>query len=73
MKLRLSVFKLLYAGWVIDFYDFITSAEGKEVILNGWKVADIYDVIRLGIGKLPVMDPYHDTEPLVNERSCVSA
>ena len=54
------------AGWVVDFYNFIT-AGGKEVILNGWKSADIYDAICLGIGKLQAMDPYHDINPLVNE------
>ena len=35
VKLRLSILKPLNAGWVVDFYKFITSAEGKEVILNG--------------------------------------
>ena len=50
VKLRLSILKPLNAGWVVDFYKFITSAEGKEVILNGWKAAGIYDAIRLGIG-----------------------
>ena len=47
--------------------DFITSAEGKEVTLNGWIVVSIYDTISLDIGKLPAMDPYHDIDPLVNE------
>ena len=52
---------------MVDFYNFITSAEGKEVIINGWKADGIYDAIRLGIRKLPAMDPYHDIDPLVNE------
>ena len=30
------------------------------------KAAGIYDAIRLGIGRLPVMDPYHDIDPLRN-------
>ena len=47
--------------------DFITSAEGKEVTLNGWIVVNIYDAISLDLGKLPAMDPYHDIDPLVNE------
>ena len=29
VKLRLSILKPLNAGWVVDFYKFITSAEGK--------------------------------------------
>ena len=51
---------------MVDFYNFITSAEGKEAILNGWKAACIYDAIRLGIGKLSAMDLYH-IDHLVNE------
>ena len=46
---------------MVDFYNFITSAEGKKVTSKGWKTAGIYDAIHLGIGKLPAMDP------LVNE------
>ena len=61
VKLELSVFISLDAGWVVDFYNFITSAEGKKVTSKGWKTAGIYDTIHLGIGKLPAMDP------LVNE------
>ena len=67
VKLWLSILKPLHAGWVVDFYNFIASAKSKEVILNGWKAAGIFDAIRLGIGKLPAMDPYHDIDPLVNE------
>ena len=52
------------AGWVVDF---ITSAEGKELTLNGWIVVKIYDTISLDIGKLPALDRYYDTDPLVNE------
>ena len=63
----LAILKPLNARWVVNYYKFITSVEGKEVILNGWKAAGIYDAIRVGIGKLPVMDPYHDIDPLVNE------
>ena len=67
VKLRLSVLKPLHAGQAVDFYNFIISAGGKEAILNGWKATGIYDAIRLGIGKLPVMDLYHDIDHLVNE------
>ena len=67
VKLGLAILKPLNARWVVNYYKFITSAEGKEVILNGWKAAGIYDAIRVGIGKLPAMDPYHDIDPLVNE------
>ena len=64
VKLRFSILKVLRAGWVVDF---ITSAEGKELTLNGWIVVKIYDTISLDIGKLPALDRYYDTDPLVNE------
>ena len=69
----LAILKPLNARWVVNYYKFITSVEGKEVILNGWKAAGIYDAIRVGIGKLPVMDPYHDIDPLVNESNILVA
>ena len=35
VKLRLSILKPLHAGWVVDFYNHITSAAGKSLIENG--------------------------------------
>ena len=69
VKLRLSILKPLHAGWVVDFYNHITSAAGKSVIENGWKAAGIFDAIRLGLQKLPPTDPYHDIDPLVGENN----
>ena len=34
---RFSVLKLLHATWLISFYDYISSPEGKAVIASGWK------------------------------------
>ena len=73
VKLRLSILKSLHAGWEADFYNFITSAEGKKVILNGWKVTGTYDGIRIGIEKLPAVDLYYDIDPLVNESNIAGA
>jgi len=69
IKLRLSTLKPLHAGWVVDFYNHITSAEGKQVVLNGWKAAGIYDALKLGSSKLPSIDPFHDIDPLIIESS----
>ena len=51
----------------------MTSAEGKEVILNGWKTAGKYDTIRFGTGKLSAMDLYQDTYHFVNESNILVA
>ena len=69
VKLRLSTLKPLHAGWVVDFYNHVTSAEGKKIVLNGWKAAGIYDALKLGGSKLPSIDPFHDIDPLILENS----
>ena len=51
---------------MVDFCNSITSAEGKEVILNEWKATGIYDAITLVLEKCQLC-PYHDIDPLVNE------
>ena len=50
VKLRFSILKYLHVGWVVDFCNLIISAEGKEVILNGWEATGMYDTIRFGTG-----------------------
>ena len=35
IKLRFSTFKPLHAAWVVHFYNYITSAEGKKIVMNG--------------------------------------
>ena len=64
-----STLKPLHAGWVVDFYNHVTSAEGKKIVLNGWKAAGIYDALKLGGSKLPSIDPFHDIDPLILENS----
>ena len=41
--------KPLHAGWIVDFYNLLTTAQGKEIIDSGWKVAGIADAIRVGL------------------------
>ena len=35
VKLCLSTLKPLHAGWIVDFYNYITSADGEKVTNNG--------------------------------------
>ena len=53
-----SVLKTLRATWLISFYDYISSPEGKAVIGSGWKKLGIFDAVELGLSKLPVLDPF---------------
>ena len=41
IKVPLSTVKLLHASWLIDMYNEMTSATGRDVIVSGWKGAGI--------------------------------
>ena len=67
VKLRLSTLKPIHAGWIVDFYNYITSEEGRKVIESGWEAAGIADAIRLGSKALPSLDPFDDIDPLIDQ------
>ena len=46
IKLRLSALKPLHLAWVVDFYRYTTSADGKEIVINGWKSPEIYSPVQ---------------------------
>ena len=61
----LSVLRPLHATWLISFYGYISSPEGKAVIASGWKKSGIFDAVEMGLSKLPVLDPFNDICPLM--------
>ena len=64
---RLSVLKPMNAKWLISFYDFMSSPEGKVVIIaSGWRKSGILDAVEMGLSKFPVLDPFNDICPLVD-------
>ena len=63
---RLSVLRPMHAKWLISFYDFKSSPEGKVVITSGWRKSGILDAVEMGLSKLPVLDPFNDIYPLVD-------
>ena len=67
IKLRFSILKPLYAGWVVDFYNHITSEEGRKVIFSGLRDSGITDAIRFGIAKLLSLDPFQNIDPMAEE------
>ena len=66
IKLRLSLLKPLHAGWIVDFYNYMTG-DGKNVIDSGWRASGIKDAIRLGLDALPTIDPFNDIVPMMVE------
>ena len=60
----LTIMKPLHAGWLISCYDKLSSSEGKQVILSGWRAAGITEAIEKGVGGFnPVIDPFHHVDP----------
>ena len=48
VKLLLSTLKPLHAGWLVDFYNEMTTPNGVETIKSGWRASCIQDAITLG-------------------------
>ena len=65
VKLHLSTLKPLHAGWVIDFYNEMTSGKGVEIVKSGWRASGIEDVVSLGLEKLPSIDPFDELDPMI--------
>ena len=57
---RLSVLKPLHAKWLVEIYNHMSTDEGKEIVANGWKKADIFNAIKLGWSGLPPLDLFTD-------------
>jgi len=65
VPLKLSIMKPLHAGWLVEFYNFMTSSEGKKYIETGWRTSGITDAISMGKENLPPIDPFNDLDPLL--------
>ena len=64
IKFQLTTLKPLHATWLIDCYNKLSSNEGKEVILSGWRSSGIADAIEMGSAGLPSLDPYLEIDQL---------
>ena len=56
--------KPLRAKWIMNLYDEVTSENKKEILLNGWRAAEILDAMEMGSTKLKCLDPFDDIDPL---------
>ena len=71
IPLKLSIVKPLRAKWLIEIYNEITSADGKQVCLKGWQVVGIKDAGTRGLSSLASLDPFNDIDPMFEEESNV--
>ena len=67
IKLCLSTLKPLHAGWLVELYNHMTTENGKQVILSGWRTTGILDAVKLGVAKLPCLDPFADIDPPIED------
>ena len=65
VKLNLTILKPIHAGWLVDFYNHMTTDKGFDIIKNGWKAAGTTNAIRLGLNNLPSVDPFDEMDPML--------
>ena len=62
VELKLSILKPLHAKWIMELYNYLTSAEMRGIVLDGWRRAGILDAVENGEKHLPPLDPFHDID-----------
>ena len=67
VKLLLSILKPLHAGWIIEFYNEMTSSKGVSIIKSGWRASGITDAVDIGLEKLPSIDPFEEIDPMMGD------
>ena len=67
VKLQLTRLKPLHVEWLTELYNHMTTQEGKDFIMSGWKAAGILQAIRTGSANLERLDPFSDIDPLLSE------
>ena len=48
VPLKLSIIKPIHIGLLVEFYNYMTTEEGKKYIYSGWRASRITDAIRMG-------------------------
>ena len=51
----------------MEFYDLMTSDQGKSIIKNGWKASGMTVVTESGLANLPSVDPFAGIDPVITE------
>ena len=67
IKLRLFLMKPLHAGWLLNFYNHMTSGTEKRVIDSGSISSGIKDAIALGLDSFSLFDPFCNTPPIADQ------
>ena len=62
---KVLIINPIHAGWLVEFYNYMTTEEGKKYINSEWRASGITDVIRMGKSNLPLIDPFNDLDPML--------
>ena len=57
VNLKLTSLKALHANWFTELYNVLTTADGRETVLNGWKKSGVTAVLKKE-EILPPKDPF---------------
>ena len=60
VSVKLTNMKPLHAKWLSEFYNYINSSDGHDIICNGCLRAGNTDAIKMGSLKLPSRDSFLD-------------
>ena len=66
VKLQLTKLKSLPTGWIIQFFNEMTTRRSSEIFGSGWNASAIKDTIKLGTEKLLSFDPFEELDPMMN-------
>ena len=58
IPLKLFIVMPLHAKWLIEMYNEMTLAKGRQVFSKGWQVACIKYVVKQGLLRLPCLNPF---------------
>ena len=70
VSLKLSIINPIYGSWLVEFYNYMTSAKGKKYIYSGWRASGVTDAVYMCKVNLPPIDPFndHDSLPLLHRK-----
>ena len=72
VQLQLTKLRPLQPGWIIEFFNEMTTSKGTEITVSGWNVSGIKGVIKLGTEMLPSLDPLEELDPMISEAEDIS-
>ena len=67
IKFKLSTMKPLHAKWLMEAYDHMTTATGRDICLKGWERSGILQAIENGVSDISSLDPFFEIDPIEDE------